>query len=85
MSVKFTSFKFIFPEFFDTSFAKSTTFCFARSQVYGGAWKNEASIFTPRFAIIYPATGLSIPPDNSSMAFPLVPTGSPPAPFMVLE
>ena len=61
-------------------FAKSTTFCFALSDVYGGAWKYTASMCTPRFATIYPATGLSIPPDNKSIPFPAVPTGIPPGP-----
>ena len=82
MSVKFTTCKLIGPAYFATIFARSITFCFALSLVYGGAWKYVASMCTPRFAIIYPATGLSIPPDNKSIAFPLVPTGIPPGPLI---
>ena len=40
---------------------------------------------TPRFAIIQPATGLSIPPDNNNMARPAVPIGIPPGPGIVSE
>ena len=54
MSVKFTTCKLIGPAYFATIFARSITFCFALSLVYGGAWKYVASMCTPRFAIIYP-------------------------------
>ena len=40
--------------------------------------KFTASIVTPRFAIIYPATGLSIPPESISVAFEPEPIGIPP-------
>ena len=53
--------------------------------VYGGAWKYVASICTPLLATIYPATGLSIPPDNKSIAFPAVPIGIPPGPGTSIE
>jgi hypothetical protein len=46
-----------------------STTSFALSDVYGGAWKYTASTTTPRFAVIQPATGLSIPPDKKSIAF----------------
>ena len=35
---------------------------------------------TPRFEIMYPATGLSIPPDNNNIPLPAVPRGIPPGP-----
>ena len=53
--------------------------------MYGGAWKYTASTTTPRFAVIQPATGLSIPPDKRSIAFPAVPTGIPPGPGIIIE
>lgn len=49
--------------------------------VNGGEAKCTAFKTTPRFAIIQPATGLSIPPEIRSAALPPVPTGIPPAPF----
>jgi hypothetical protein len=42
--------------------------------------KCRAEIFMPRLAVIYPATGESIPPDSKSKALPFDPTGIPPAP-----
>ena len=38
------------------------------------------SISTPRLAIIYPATGESMPPESSTAARPPMPVGRPPAP-----
>ena len=73
------------PAYFATFFARSTTFCLARSLVYGGAWKYTASSVTPRLAMVYPATGESIPPDNSSIPLPPVPTGIPPGPGIIVE
>ena len=37
--------------------------------------------YTPRFIVKYAATGLSIPPDRSTITFPPTPTGKPPAPI----
>ena len=85
ISVKLTTCSFILPEYLATFFARSTTFCFALSLVYGGAWKYVALITTPRFAIMYPATGLSIPPESRSIAFPAVPSGIPPGPGISSE
>jgi len=42
--VKLTTLSVIGPEYLDTIFARSITFCFALSLVYGGAWKYVASI-----------------------------------------
>ena len=42
-------------------------------------------LFRNVFATINPATGESIPPDNSSIALPLVPTGIPPGPGISIE
>ena len=36
----------------EISLARSTTFCLALSEVYGGAWKYVALIPTPRFEIM---------------------------------
>ena len=83
--MKLTTLSVIGPEYLDTIFARSITFCFALSLVYGGAWKYVASICTPHLATIYPATGLSIPPDNKSIAFPAVPIGIPPGPGTSIE
>ena len=62
-----------------------STFSSALADVYGGELKYTACISTPRFAIMYVATGLSIPPERSETAFPFVPTGSPPGPIRTFE
>ena len=68
----------------DSCSAKSITFCLALSDVYGGLLKYTASIETPLLAIINADTGLSMPPDNKTVALPEVPTGKPPKPFIIL-
>ena len=85
MSVKLTIFNVTGPVYNEISSARSITFCFALSLVYGGAWKYVAEIFTPLFEIIYPATGESIPPDKRSIARPAVPSGRPPWPGILCE
>ncbi len=70
---------------FCNEFCKIHNFLFCSFACIRRSMEVTASILTPRFAIMYPATGLSIPPDNRSIAYPFVPTGIPPAPGMICE
>ena len=51
----------------------------ASSDVYGKEKKCTGTRRTPRLAIMYEDTGLSMPPDSIVTAAPLQPTGMPPA------
>jgi len=65
----------MFPEYSLIIFANLITLFLASKLVCGGDSKYKHSKSTPLFKAKYPATGLSIPPDNIKRPFPWIPTG----------